>query len=180
MVDEGEWKSSFTAMARVGNYSISNYINSLLAKPSNAEGEQQQRIAAYFKLASESKLGLPRPITYETAFVEMMEGLKSNQPLRQHVYETYSAKLATDDKLKGTLFSELASMYADEQDPARKKVLVGWLASFVNANNYPKAHEQLFDFVWKFNLTLYESRNEEIRKRIPGSRSYRTNQTMPR
>jgi hypothetical protein len=167
VVDEVEWKSSFTALARIGNYSISNYINYLLAKPSNSEIEQKQRIAAYFKLANESKLGLPRPISYETAFVEMMEGLKSNQPLRQHVYETYSAKLTTDDKLKGTVFSELASMYADEQNPARKKVLIGWLASFVNANDYPKAHEQLFDFVSKFNLTLYESRNEEIRKEYP-------------
>lgn len=105
----------------MGNYSISNYINYLLAKSTNAEAEQKQRIAAYFKLASESKLGLPRPIPYENAFVEMMEGLKSNQPLRQHVYETYSSKLTTDDKLKGSLFSELTSMYGDEQDPARKK-----------------------------------------------------------
>jgi hypothetical protein len=87
--------------------------------------------------------------------------------LRQHVYETYSAKLTTDDKLKGTLFSELASMYADEQDPARKKVLMGWLASFVNANDYPKAHEQLFDFVWKFNLTYSESKMKKIRKEYP-------------
>lgn len=167
VVDEAEWKSSFNALAHVGNYSISNYINYLLAKPTNAEAEQKQRIVAYFKLASESKLGLPRPITYENAFVEMMEGLKSNQLLRQYVYETYSAKLTTDDKLKGTLFGELTSMYADEQDPARKKVLMGWLASFVNANDYPKAHEQLFDFVWKFKLTSSESNNEKIRKEYP-------------
>lgn len=167
VVDETEWKSSFNALARVGNYSISNYINYLLAKSTNAEAEQKQRIAAYFKLASESKLGLPRPIPYENAFVEMMEGLKSNQPLRQHVYETYSSKLTTDDKLKGTLFSELTSMYGDEQDPARKKVLIGWLASFVNANDYPKAHEQLFDFAWKFKLTYSESSIEKIRKEYP-------------
>ncbi len=163
-VDEDEWKSSLSALARVGNYSISSYINYLLAKSSNSEAEQEARIAAYFKLASESKLGLPRPISYETAFVEMMEGLKSNQPLRQHVFETYSTKLITDDKLKGTLFNELTSMYAEEQAPARKKVQIDWLGSFVNANDYPKAHEQLFDFAWKFKLTYSESRNEEIRK----------------
>lgn len=162
-VDEAEWKSSFTALGRVGNYSISSYINYLLAKSTNAEVEQKKRIAAYFTLAAEGKLGLPRPVPYETAFVEMMEGLKSNQPLRQHVYETYSSKLITDDKLKSTVFSELTSMYADEQSHAQKRVLMSWLISFVNANDYPKAHEQLYDFVWKFNLTMYESRNEEIR-----------------
>lgn len=167
MVDESEWKSSFTTLARVGNYSMSNYINYLLAKSTNAEAEQKQRIAAYFKMAREGKLGLPRSISYEIAFVEMMEGLKSNQPLRQHVYETYSAKLTTDDKLKGTLFNELTSMYGDEEDPTRKKVLMGWLASFVNANDYAKAHEQLFEFAWKFKLTSSQSSNEKIRKEYP-------------
>ena len=50
----------------------------------------------------------------------MMEGLKSNQPLRQYVYETYSSRLVTDDKLKATLFSELSSMYKEETQPQRK------------------------------------------------------------
>jgi TolB-like protein len=88
-VDESEWKSSFAALTRVGNYSISNYINYLIAKSTNDEVEQKARIASYFRVASEGKLGLPRPVTFEVAFVEMMEGLKSNQPLRQHVYESY-------------------------------------------------------------------------------------------
>jgi len=38
-VDEDEWKSSLSALARVGNYSISSYINYLLAKSSNSEAE---------------------------------------------------------------------------------------------------------------------------------------------
>lgn len=165
--DENEWKSSFAALTRVGNYSISSYINYLIAKSTNSEEEQKSRIAAYFKVASENKLGLPRPVPFEVAFVEMMEGLKSNQPLRQHVYETYSSKLVTDDKLKATLFSELSSMYKEEPRPERKTDLVGWLATFVNANEYPKAHEQLYDFAWNFNLTYNEAQNEIIRKEFP-------------
>ena len=167
LVDESEWKSSFTALTRVGNYSISNYINYLIAKSTNREEEQKSRIASYFKVASENKLGLPRPVTFELAFVEMMEGLKSNQPLRQHVYETYAAKLVTDDKLKATLFSELSSMYKEETQPQRKTALIGWLSTFVNANEYPKAHEQLFDFVWNFKMTYNEGQNEIIRKEFP-------------
>ncbi len=167
IVDETEWKSSFTALARVGNYSLSNYINYLLAKTTNPEAEQKARIASYFKLAAENKLGLPRPITFEIAFVEMMDGLKSNQPLRQHVYETYSSRVTADEKLKSTLFSELTAMYKDETNPARKTELIGWLGTFVNANDYPKAHEQLYDFAWNFKLTYSESRNEEIRKEHP-------------
>lgn len=165
--DANEWKSSFAALTRVGNYSISSYINYLIAKSTNSEEEQKTRIAAYFKVASENKLGLPRPVSFETAFVEMMEGLKSNQPLRQHVYETYSARLELDDKLKVTLFSELSSMYKEETRPQRKTELIGWLATFVNANEYPKAHEQLYDFAWNYNLTYNESQNEIIRKEFP-------------
>lgn len=165
--DANEWKSSFAALTRVGNYSISSYINYLIAKSTNGEEEQKARISAYFKVASENKLGLPRPVTFEIAFVEMMEGLKSNQPLRQYVYETYSARLVTDDKLKVTVFSELSSMYKEEPRPQRKTELIGWLATFVNANEYPKAHEQLYDFAWNFNMTYNVGQNEIIRREFP-------------
>jgi hypothetical protein len=151
----------------VGNYSLSSYINYLIAKSKNNDSENKARIQSYFKLASQSKLGLPRPVSYEVAFVEMMEGLKSNQPLRQHAYETYSKSLHVDDKLKSTLFSELSSMYKEESNPERKTTLINWLAEFVNSNDYPKAHEQLYDFVWNFKLTMYESQNEQIRKEYP-------------
>ena len=167
LVDDPEWKSSFAMVTRVGNYSISSYLNYLIAKSTNPEAELKSRIAAYFKTASENKLGLPRPITFETAFVEMMEGLKNNQPLRQHVYETYSPRLVTDDKLKSTLFSELSSMYKEETSPTRKTALMGWLASFVNASDYPKAHEQLYDFAWHFKMSYSESQNDVIRKEFP-------------
>ena len=166
-VDEREWKSSFAALSRVGNYSISNYINYLIAKSTNSDEEHKARIASYFKIASENKLGLPRPVTFEVAFVEMMEGLKSNQSLRQHVYETYSSRLVTDDKLKVTVFSELSSMYKDETQPQRKTELMGSLATFVNSNEYPKAHEQLYDFAWNFKMTYNEGQNELIRKEFP-------------
>ncbi|MBL7870266.1 MAG: hypothetical protein JNM78_01540 [Cyclobacteriaceae bacterium] len=169
IVDDTEWKSSFTALARVGNYSLSNYLSYLVAKTTNADAEQKARITAYFKLASENKLGLPQPITLEMAFVEMMEGLKSNQSLRQHVYETYSSRLTSDEKLKSTLFNELAGMYKDEPNPVRKTELIGWLGTFVNANEYPKAHEQLYDFAWNFKPTYYEHQNEKIKTEFPQS-----------
>ena len=166
-VDEREWKSSFAMLTRVGNYSISTYVNYLIAKSTNPEAEQKARIAQYFATASENKLGLPRPVTYEVAFVEMMEGLKSNQPLRQSAYETYSPRLAPDDKLKATVFGELSSMYKEETNPSRKTELMGWLASHVNANDYPKAHEQLYDFAWNFKMTYNEGTNAEIRRNFP-------------
>jgi TolB-like protein len=168
-VDSREWKAGFTAMSRMGNYYLSNYVTQLIGKTDSPEAEQKNRITQYFDLASQNKLGLPRPITFDVAFVEMMEGLYKNQPLRQYVFETYSPRLAPDDKLKATLFSELSSMYKEEINVSRKTELMGWLAAFVNANEYPKAHEQLYDFAWNFKLTYSEATNATIRKEFPES-----------
>jgi len=168
-VDAREWKSGFAAMSKVGNYYLSNYVTQLIGKIDAPEAEQKNRIKQYFDLAAQNKLGLPRPLTFEVTYVEMMEGLSKNQPLRQYVYETYSARLAPDDKLKATLFSELSSMYKEETTPQRKIELIGWLATFVNANEYSKAHEQLYDFAWNFKMTYNEATNAEIRKTFPES-----------
>jgi TolB-like protein len=167
-IDEQEWNSGLSCMARTGNYWLSNYVNYLLAKPTaENQATSEARIKAYFSLASSEKLGLPRPISYEMAFIEMMEGLKSNQPLRQHVYEIYALRLTLDDKTKATIFSELSAMYKEETSPQRKTELIGWLADFVNAYEYPKAHEQLYDFAWNFKLSPYEQYNAEKRKEYP-------------
>ncbi|MBN8576497.1 MAG: hypothetical protein J0L66_06110 [Cytophagales bacterium] len=168
-VDTREWKAGFAAMSRVGNYYLSNYVSQLIGKTDAPEAEQKNRVAQYFDLAAQNKLGLPRPVSFEFAFVEMMEGLAKNQGLRQYVFETYAPRLLPDDKLKATLFSELSSMYKEETTPARKTELIGWLASFVNANEYPKAHEQLYDFAWNFKMTYNETTNATIRKEFPES-----------
>ncbi|MBX2897464.1 MAG: hypothetical protein KF763_18625 [Cyclobacteriaceae bacterium] len=166
-VDSREWKSGFAAMGKVGNYYLSNYVTQLIGKADTPEPEQKNRIKQYFDLAAQHKLGLPRALTFEVAYVEMMEGLSKNQPLRQFVYETYSARLSPDEKLKATLFSELSSMYKEEPNPQRKTELIGWLAAFVNANEYAKAHEQLYEFAWHFKMTYYETTNAEIRRNYP-------------
>lgn len=166
-IDAREWKAGFAAMSRMGNYYLSNYVTQLIGKTDSPDAEQKDRIAQYFDLASQNKLGLPRPVTIEVAFVEMMEGLSKNQALRQYVFEMYSPRLSPDDKLKATLFSELSSIYKEEINPSRKTILVGWLASYVNHNEYPKAHEQLYDFAWNFKMTYNETTNAGIRKEFP-------------
>ena len=167
-LDETEWKSGLHCISRIGNYSLSTYLSYLIAKPSVVDfNTNKSRIESFFTLASSGKIGLPRPITYEVAFFEMMEGLKSNQPLSQHTYQTYSNRLNLDEKTKATLFSDLHAMYKEENSWPRKREIIGWIADFVNANDYPKAHEHLYDFVWNFKLTLNDSRNAEISKESP-------------
>lgn len=166
-VDGREWRASLHAVSRVGNYSLSSYINYLLAKPTTDPSLAASRIGEYFALASAGKIGLPRAVTYEIAFFEMMEGLRSNNALGQRVYQQYSKPLQLDEKGQGTLFSDLHALYKAETDRARKTEIMGWIADYVNTHDYPKAHEQLYDLAWSFNLTGNESRNEEIRREYP-------------
>lgn len=166
IVDDTEWTTSLRAMSKIGNYSLSFFSNTLLAKPASPEQPVvESRIANYFSLASEGKIGLPRPINYETAFFAMLDGVKGNQPLRQHVYSRYSSKLTTDDRSKATLASALHSMYKEET--THKTEIMKWIIDFVNANEFTKAPESLYDFAYSFRLSDYAGRNEEIRKNYP-------------
>lgn len=167
-VDDTEWQVGLRCVSRIGNYSLSTYLNYLVAKPTAVDfNTNKSRIASYFSLATTGKIGLPRPLSYEVTFFEMMEGLKNNQSLSQHVYQTYAEQLTLDEKTKATLFSELHAMYKAETNSSRKSEIIGWVSDFVNANDYPKAHEQLYDFAWDFNLTQNDARNAEIRKDFP-------------
>lgn len=166
-VDGNEWNSALICISRVGNYSLSTYLNYLLAKPNDPVDERKRRIDTYFGMAKNQKIGLPRPISYEVAFVEMMEGLKSHQPLRKYVYENYARRLKPDEKLMPTLFNELASLYKDETESTEKSKVIEWISTFTNTNEYAKAPDQLYDFAYQFNLTSYEERNKEIRAVYP-------------
>lgn len=166
-VDKAEWQAAIHAVGRVGNYSLSTYISYLLAKPETEPAVSSARIREYFDLASANKLGLPRSVPFETAFFEMMEGLKSNPTLGEEVYRTYHNQLQLDDKGQATVFSDLQGLYKTETDASRKTEVMGWIAEYVNSHEYPKAHEQLYDLAWAFNLTGNDSRNEEIRREYP-------------
>lgn len=167
-LQEAEWESAFKAISRIGNYWLSNYVDHLLARPTGtAVDVSKTRIDDIFRLVANGKFGLPLPISKETAYFEMMEGLKKNQVLRQYVYERYGKDLMLDDKHKATFFSELTSMYKEEENAARKSEIIPWIAEFINQQEYTKAAEQLYDFAWNFKLTTYEERNKEIKRDYP-------------
>jgi len=151
-VDEKEWAASLRAMTRTGNYVLRFFIEDMIAEPASPDqSTMQSRIADYFNLASNGKIGLPRPVSYETAFFHMLDGLKKNEPLRRHVYATYASKLTTDDKSKPLLFSAIHSMYKEET--TLKPEIMKWIIDFVNINDYPKAHEQLYDLAREMEST---------------------------
>jgi hypothetical protein len=130
----------------VGAYEIRTFIEHLVAGPKSPDvAVMQSRIGQYFKLASNGELGVPRRLTYDKAFTTMLDGLRKNPTLRLHVYTTYAANLQPDDKEKKELFSALSSIYM-AYDTQHKAQVMKWIVDFVNANDYAKAPEQLYEF----------------------------------
>lgn len=167
-IDDDEWTSGLRVTSRVGNYSLSTYLNYLLARPTSPSVDVvKNRLDSYLGIAAAGKAGLPVPLRFEVAFFEMMEAVKSNQPLRQYTYTRYASKLSLDEKSLPTMFSTLRSMYTEETSPERKTEIIRWLGEFVNEHEYAKAHEQLFDFAFQFGLTGNAHRDEETKLTHP-------------
>jgi TolB-like protein len=166
-VDGKEWKSGLNMLTKIGDYSLSNYITYLLAKTKSTTQESEERIDTFFKLASAGKIGLPKPITFNPAFFEMMEGVRYNQALRKYVYQKYASLVTADVKSASSLYSILHAMYKEETIQAEKTKMISWVADFFNNYSDEKSHEHLFDMAWSFNLTLNDTRNKEIKAEFP-------------
>jgi TolB-like protein len=167
VIDFKEWKVGLHTISKVGDYTLSTYIGYLLARTKSDDDELHDRIDAYFQLANAQKIGLPKPVAYNTAFFEMMEGVKANVKLEQYVYEKYAGKVELDVRSASSINAALRNMYKEEKDKATKTKIISWMADFFNAHEDEKMHEHLYDLAWAFNLTTYEARNEEIRRDFP-------------
>lgn len=169
IVDAKEWKVGLKTISRIGDYTLSNYLSYLLARTKSTADESHQRIDAYFQLVNAQKIGLPKPIGYNQAFFEMMEGVRPNQALRKYVYENYSRAVALDVKSAGTIYSTLHSMYQEEEDRAEKTRIIHWIADFFLHHEDEKSHEHLYDMAGSFGLHSNDARNREIMAEFPES-----------
>ncbi|MCU0420531.1 MAG: FlgO family outer membrane protein [Cyclobacteriaceae bacterium] len=167
-VDEKEWKASLHAMERVGNYSLSSYLHTLLVKPLYPDPTVAvKRVDEFMQLALQGKVGLPRPLAFENVFLETMEGLRGHAGLGTHVYRAYAARLQPDARQQAEVYHALDRLYEEEKRPETKTEIIGWIADFFGQQRYEKAHEHLYEFVGQFQLTDYEDRNETIRLHFP-------------
>jgi TolB-like protein len=170
VVDEAEWSAGLRSMSRVGNYSLSSYLRIFFIKaPENDEATSLKRIDTFLQLAKENKIGLPRSLPFESVFFEAMEGMRDNTKLGGYIFKNYSKQLTLDEQSRPKIFHELDHLYQYETDLQKKTEFISWVADFFNANEYPKAHEHLYEFARHFELTDYEDRNIKIRKEYPES-----------
>ncbi|HEV8505961.1 MAG TPA: FlgO family outer membrane protein [Chitinophagaceae bacterium] len=166
-IDEEEWRSGFSAMKKVGNYSLSSYVRYLIGGTDDQPEQLKDRINQLITLAINQKLGLPRPMTFNDAFFEVWEGLDKKQELRIYLYETFSKNLTIDGKSAPKVYSKLNTLYKDVDIQEDKGKVLGWLIRFFNDYSFEKAHEELYDFAFEFRLTTNESTNQRISKEYP-------------
>ena len=168
-IDEEEWKSGFSAIRKIGNYSLSSYVSYLIGRTEDSPEQLRNRIDQLMALAQSQKLGLPRPMAYNDAFLEVWEGLDKSEELKIHLYETFSKNLTIDGKYAPKIYSKLNSLYKDCDRQEDKSKTLNWLIRFFNDYSYEKAHEELYDFAFAFQLTTNESTNQRISKEYPAS-----------
>ena len=169
VIDDQEWASGFSAVRKVGNYSLSSYIGYLIGRVNDDPSVLQQRMKLIMDLAKNQKLGLPRPISFNDAYFELIEGLDKNQDLKIYAYENFSSSLNIDSKTAHRIYSKLNVLYKDETKPAEKSKILSWIISFFKDYSFEKSHEELYEFAFSFKLTTNESTNERIRKEYPSS-----------
>ncbi len=167
VITDREWKTGLNVLSKIGDYTSSNYIAYLLTKTKSSQGELESRIDGFFKLVNENKMGLPKPVSYNVGFFEMMEGVRNNQELRKFVYQKYASRVALDVRTASTMYSALRSIYMEERVKTEKTKIIDWIADFFNTHSDEKSHEHLFDFAYSFNLTMNDSRNKEIMDEFP-------------
>lgn len=168
VIDDREWNVGLKALTRNGSYSLSTYLAHLTSRPKgNDVNISMKRVDEFLSLLIQSKVGLPRPISFEVGFLETMEGMRYNQTLGEYVYKNYSPRLNLDDRAKISVYHELDYLYQYETRPANKTEIVNWIGDFFTKYEYEKAHENLYDFANHFLLTDYEDRNEKIRIEYP-------------
>lgn len=166
-IDEEEWRSGFSAMRKVGNYSLSSYVSYLIGRTEDASEQLKDRINQLMALVQNQKLGLPRPMAYNDAFFEVWEGLDKNPDLKIYLYEAFSKNLNVDAKSAPKVFSKLNGLYKDSERQGDKSKVLSWLIGFFNDYSFEKSHEELYELAFAFQLTTNETTNQRIRKEYP-------------
>ena len=168
-IDDQEWNSGFSALKKVGNYSLSSYIAYLVGRVNDEPAVLQKRIVSIIDAVKNQKLGLPRPMPYNEAYFELIEGLDKNQDLKIFAYENFSPALNVDSKTAHRLFSKLDVLYKEETRPTEKGKILNWIIVFFQKYSFEKSHEELYDFAFSYKQTSNETTNERIRREYPAT-----------
>lgn len=150
-IDELEWREGLKAAVKIGNYSLSGYLRSLL-RPDNVlqpESLTVQRGGVFLDLALRREVGLPVAIDFDRAFQALMRGLVYNYAEDNRylipLYRQYHPQLAGEDP--PFIYSLLNNMYWREPGETAREEILDWIiAHFKQRSDGEKAGTALYEF----------------------------------
>ncbi len=150
--DDDEWRSGIGTIRKVGDHTLSAYLGFLFNRVEEPDTAiLRSRLNQYFDLLSSGQVGLPRAVSFDRGFYELMESLTANRELRRYAYGHYGNRLETEsDNATGLHFMYLKRMYDEEPDAPSKTQVMYWLADYFNDHQNKKTPDQLYTFARNF------------------------------
>lgn len=131
------------------------------------------RVDGYFSLIKKGKAGLPKPLTFNQGFFEMLRAADytyaTNHAVSLYCYREYRADLLWDEAAEKEINSFLTRAYMSEKDLKQKAVILDLLSESFNRR---RADEKLADDMFQFALAFtraaeYLKKNPEEAARVP-------------
>ncbi len=169
-LDDAEWALGLKTMKKTGNYRLYIFVRKLLNPvplPENLD-EIQSRIDEFCSAVRANQVGLPKPMSFNTAFFQLMDGLKNDKDGRLliYAYGKYARYVEMDSKTSGKMSALLADVYKNESHEDRKTMLIRWLADLYNqSEKNNESAEDMYEFVRHFEPNTYNK--EEIKQTHP-------------
>lgn len=151
VLTEETWRIALNTIRKVGDYSLSSYLAFVFNRVDMDSAVQQKRSDEYFRLLDNQQVGLPRAVSFDKGFYEMMEALTANPSLRMYVYRKHHHRLVTEaDNVVGVHLMYLKRMYSEEENPAKKSMIMTWIANYFLNHSNGKSGDQLYDLAREF------------------------------
>ncbi|MBN1899631.1 MAG: HEAT repeat domain-containing protein [Spirochaetes bacterium] len=173
-INEKEWKFGLEIIKKSDARTVSSYLATLLninPLPDDL-ALTFKRIDEYFSLVKKQQIGLPVPLTLNTAFLEMIDAFnyvyaKDNRVLI-YCYQKYNKDLDRVPLMDDKIDNLLTLMYFREEDEKRKEKILDWICESYNQRQASeKLADDMWDFVKRFIITSYMEKHPEELAKVP-------------
>jgi TolB-like protein len=172
--DDRRWE----LCVRIIKESTARHISSLLQPFVNYDYQPEElptiykRIDHYFLLLKNNEIGLPKPISFNSGFQEMLSAADgrstAGHAVSLYCYNKYKDDLVYDNEVIKELYGYLTRVYLDEVNEKQKlKVLHSLSEHFNNRETDEKLAEDLFEFVFRFVRTEDMPKDPQGEAKVP-------------
>jgi TolB-like protein len=172
--DEKKWELCLRIVKKSEAHSITGALRPFLDYPHKTEDQNiiYKRIDQYFVLLKNNEIGLPKPVTFNKGFHQMLYALDNHYATDNTVsfycYLKYKNDLTYDKDMNNTVDNYLTRIYINEKNADLKLKMLNSLCDFYNSRQPDnELADDLFKFASKFERTSYMKKNPEEEAKVP-------------